>query len=116
MKLGRDDCVVKLISTMVPLTPVTKRLDETEFLDAFVAPMRDVTNFAEPSLDIWPYALSVPSADLAGHERWEPFVESVYRLRRQSFRPCSCLYHDVRRISRSGGGPHSERNHRTSPS
>jgi hypothetical protein len=57
----------------------TINLDETIFHSYFIEPMLDVTESAEPKLDIWPYAQAIPIADLEGHEIWEDFVEYVYR-------------------------------------
>ncbi|MBB5038432.1 hypothetical protein HNQ64_002695 [Prosthecobacter dejongeii] len=41
--------------------------------------MRNVTDMANPLLDIWPYVHAIPSAQMGGHELWDKFVEFIYR-------------------------------------
>ncbi|MCR5886964.1 hypothetical protein LRS06_04070 [Hymenobacter sp. J193] len=41
--------------------------------------MQDVTETAEPLLDIWPYVEAISPADLEGYEAQFEFVEHVYR-------------------------------------
>jgi hypothetical protein len=57
----------------------TTRLDETQFLATFAAPMRNVTDEATNVIDIWPYVDAVPPEDLQGHHVYDRFVEYVYR-------------------------------------
>jgi hypothetical protein len=57
----------------------TTRLDKTQFLATFAAPMRDVTDEATNVIDIWPYVDAVPPEDLQGHQVYDHFVEYVYR-------------------------------------
>ena len=44
----------------------TNKLRADEFQQAFQVPMRNVTETAEPLLDIWPYVEAIPVPDLAG--------------------------------------------------
>jgi hypothetical protein len=60
-------------------------LDEEQFARAFVAPMRDVTGNADAVVDVWPYVLAIPSADLWPLAFREGVVEHVYRSRDARF-------------------------------
>jgi hypothetical protein len=55
------------------------KLTSEEFLQTFQAPMQNVTETAEPQIDIWPYVEAVPSEDLEGHTLLNGCVEFVYR-------------------------------------
>lgn len=61
------------------MTPATKQLDDASFHATFIEPLRQVTEAANPPLDIWPYVRAVPTADLRGFQIWDKFVECVYR-------------------------------------
>jgi hypothetical protein len=63
--------------TIPALNP--RLLDEAAYDAVWIGPMRNVTENAESSLDIWPYVCAVPQSDLAEHEIWYEFVECVYR-------------------------------------
>ncbi|WP_157886821.1 hypothetical protein [Hymenobacter sp. PAMC 26628] len=56
----------------------TNKLSAEDFQQTFQAPMLNVTETAEPPLDIWPYVEAVPFADLGSHKLLEEVVE--YRL------------------------------------
>ncbi|RZK17654.1 MAG: hypothetical protein EOO56_17540 [Hymenobacter sp.] len=56
-----------------------KQLSYEEFQQTFQAPMQDVTETAEPPLDIWPYVRAVPSTDLEGCQLLDEVVEHVWR-------------------------------------
>jgi hypothetical protein len=57
----------------------TRQLTEGEFKATMTPKMQNVTETATDVLDIWPYVVSVPAADLEGHSVYDRFVEAVYR-------------------------------------
>ncbi len=63
--------------TIPTLNP--RSLDEAAYDAVWIGQMRNVTENAESSLDIWPYVRAVLQSDLAEHEIWYEFVECVYR-------------------------------------
>ena len=57
----------------------TNKLGAGDFLKTFQAPMQNVTETAEPPLDIWPYVEAIPDIDLEGYELLDEVVEYVWR-------------------------------------
>ena len=57
----------------------TNRLGADEFQKTCKGPMLEVTETAEPPLDIWPYVEALPASDLEGYELLSGIVEHVWR-------------------------------------
>ena len=57
----------------------TVKLGYEQFHATIEAPMQDVSQTAEPVLDIWPYVESVPAADLEGFILSDGIAEDVYQ-------------------------------------
>ncbi|MDO7852980.1 hypothetical protein [Hymenobacter convexus] len=57
----------------------THKLSYEEYQETFAAPMLDVSQTAEPVLDIWPYVEAVPESDLEGFNLLDGIVRYVYQ-------------------------------------
>jgi hypothetical protein len=57
----------------------THKLSHEQYQATFAAPMLDVSQTAEPVLDIWPYVEAVPKADLDGFILSDGVVRYVYQ-------------------------------------
>lgn len=55
------------------------KLSYEDYQAAFQAPMQDVTNTAQPILDIWPYVEAIPAIDLTGYTLSDGLVPYVYQ-------------------------------------
>lgn len=56
-----------------------RQLTKNEYSATFTSKMHDVTETAQPVVDIWPYVESVPASDLEEHTIYDNFVEVVYQ-------------------------------------
>ena len=57
----------------------THKLSHEEYQATFAAPMLDVSQTAEPVLDIWSYVEAVPESDLEGFNLVDGIVRYVYQ-------------------------------------
>ena len=57
----------------------THKLSYEQYQATFAVPMLDVSQTAEPVLDIWPYVEVVPEADLEGFNVLDGIVQYVYQ-------------------------------------
>ena len=57
----------------------THKLHHEQYQATFTVPMLDVSQSAEPVLDIWPYVEAVPEADLEGFILSDGVVRYVYQ-------------------------------------
>ena len=57
----------------------THKLSYEQYQATFMAPMVDVSQTAEPVLDIWPYVEAVPEYDLEGFTLLDGIVRYVYQ-------------------------------------
>jgi hypothetical protein len=57
----------------------THKLSYQEYQATFDTPMLDVSQTAEPVLDIWPYVEAVPESDLEGFNLLDGPVRYVYQ-------------------------------------
>ena len=57
----------------------THKLSYEQYQATFAAPMLDVSQTAEPILDIWPYVEAVPESDLEGFNLLDGLVRYVYQ-------------------------------------
>ncbi|QDA59261.1 hypothetical protein [Hymenobacter jejuensis] len=64
---------------------IARLLSDDEFQQTFCDPMQNVTESADPQLDIWPYVDAITPNDLNGHIIENGIVELVYRSGDQRF-------------------------------